>query len=564
MNQLLQTLRNLGPLRMVALGGVFLILLVFFGFMATKMHSGAMALLYSNLDPGDGGQIISQLDSMKVPYEVSDNGANIKVPAEQVGKLRMSMAQQGLPHGGSVGYEIFDQKDGFSTTSFVQNINQMRALEGELARTISTLTPIQATRVHLVLPKREMFSQTEQKASASVFLKMRPGASLDKGQVAAIRQLIAAAVPNLQSDNVSVVDDHGTLLAKAAETGGAAAEAGDRDEMRMDFEKNQVAKIEELLSRSLGYGKVRAQVSAEMDFDRITTNSEIFDPESQVVRSTQTVNEDGKSTENGQVAVSASTNLPSTTPATPASTTNNSNARAEETINYEINKTVSNHVRESGTLKKQSVAVLVDGTYETGKDGKAVYKPRSKEELEQIKALVKSAVAIDTTRGDTLEVVNMQFMAEGDGAAPNNEELYGFAKSDVLRVVESVLMAVVGLLAVLLVIGPILKQVFGGNTASIGEGQASLADARADGVALADGGTATTLPAPKGSLTNQPGAAQLSGGGAPEETMLEHMLDISRVEGQVKASSVRKVGEIVEKHPEEAVSIIRNWMNQEN
>lgn len=555
MNQLLQTLRNLGPMRMVALAGTFLAVIIFFGFLATKIGNGPMALLYSNLDPADGGQIISQLDSLKVPYEVAANGTSIKVPTEQVGRLRMNMAQQGLPRGGSIGYEIFDQKDGFSTTSFVQSINQMRALEGELARTISTLTPIQAARVHLVLPKHEMFSQTEQKASASVFLKMRAAATLDKAQVGAIRQLIAAAVPGLQSDNISIVDDHGTLLAKAVESGSAEAQASSRDEMRLNFEKEQSTKIEELLSRSLGYGKVRAQVSAEMDFDKVTTSSEIFDPESQVVRSTQTVTDDGK-TSDGTQAVTSANNLPN--PSSGGSTTSNANSHSEETINYEINKTVRNHVRESGSVKKQSVAVLVDGTYENGNDGKPVYKPRSKEALDQIKALVKSAVNIDAARGDTLEVANMQFVSASEGETLGSDELYGFPKGDLLRMAESLLMAVVGLLAVLLVVRPILKQVLEGASAAIGGGGDAAALAAGGGNAMIAGGGTGRLPAPGGALSGQLNAE------AEEGNTLEQMIDISRVEGRVKASSIRKVGEIVEKHPEEAVSIIRNWMYQES
>ncbi len=564
MNQLLQTLRNLGPLRLAALGGTLLALIIFFAFMANKMAAGPMALLYNNLDPADGGSIVAQLDTLKVPYEISSNGTSVKVPTDQVGKIRMEMASQGLPRGGSIGYEIFDQKDGFSTTSFVQNINHLRALEGELARTIGTLTPIQSARVHLVLPKHEMFSQSEQKASASVFLKMRGASSLSKDQVIAIRQLIAAAVPNLQSDNISIVDDRGTLLAKAVDHSSGEADASNHEEMRVAYEKSQSDKIEELLSRSLGYGKVRAQVSAEMDFDKITTSSEIFDPESQVVRSSQTVSEEGKNAEGGAGGdVSAANNLPGNAAgAGGSSNTNSSNNRSEETINYEINKTVRNQVRESGSVKKQTVAVLVDGLYDTDKDGKQTYKPRAKEELDQIKALVKSAVNIDATRGDTLEVANMQFMdsTQIGAAGAGSAGLLAFATPEILSLAESVLMALLGLLAILLVVRPILKQILEGASIAAGE-TAAIAGGGAGSAGNPNllGNSSGRLPPPLGAL-----GAQVAASAAEEEENFEKMIDISRVEGRVKASSIRKVGEIVEKHPEEAVGIIRNWLYQES
>lgn len=558
MNQLMETLRGLGVVRLAALGGTILAVIIFFAFMATKMSSGPMALLYSGLDPSDGGAIVSQLDTQKIPYEISANGTSIKVPTEQVGKLRMSMAQQGLPRGGSIGYEIFDQKDGFSTTSFVQNINQLRALEGELARTIGTVNQVQSARVHLVLPKHEMFSQNDQKASASVFLKVRGGATIGKEQVGAIRQLIAAAVPNLQTDNISIVDDKGTLLAKAMDRGSAEGEANTQEEMRHNFEKTQVDKIEDLLSRSLGYGKARAEVSVEMDFDKVTTSSEIYDPEGQVVRSQVTKSEQAKSSDTtANPTVTAGNNLPAAQ-AQPSSSagSNNQNNNSEEQVNYEINKTVRSHVRESGSIKKQSVAVLVDGIYETGADGKQTYKPRSKEELEQIKTLVRSAVNVDATRGDTVEVVNMQFTSATDGQPAGAEGIMAFMTPEMMRMTESVIMALLGLLAILLVVRPILKQVLEGATGAVGETGGNLLGASAPG-------NANLLSASGGG--NKLAAPGASGEGAGEDdNSFEKMIDIQRVEGRVKASSLKKVGEIVEKHPEEAVGIIRNWIYQEN
>lgn len=553
MNAFLQTLRNLGPMRLAAIAIVTFSLLGFFGFLTTRIASSPMALLYSDLDQQDAGAIIQKLDGLKIPYEVSATGGVIRVPSEQVGKLRMVMAGQGLPKGGSIGYEIFDQKESFGTTSFVQNINHLRALEGELARTIGTMDAIQSARVHLVLPQRELFSHNTQAATASVSLRTRSGVTLSREQIAAIQHLIASAVPQLQSSQIAIIDEQGNLLARPADAHGGSA--ANQDDMRLAFEQTQVRKIEDLLSQTLGYGKVRAQVSADLDLDRITTSSEIYDPESQVVRSTQSTSEDSSNSEGGNESVSITNNLPATPTQAPAGGgTNNKTAHAEETINYEINKTVRNQVREIGQVKRLSVAVVVDGTYTPAeKEGDPpTYKARSTEEMDKIKALVRSAVNFDANRGDTLEVANMPF-AQSDPsrkAESNPDMLMGMPKADLLRVMETLMLAVIGLLVVLLVVRPMLRRIFDSAGAIVSDQQQLLA-------AGGYGGTAQ-LPPPGGAFSRDIETE------AAEESEIEKMIDISRVEGRVKASSLRKVGEIVDKHPEEAVSILRNWIYQES
>ncbi len=569
MNAFLQTLRNLGPLRLAAIALVTISLLGFFGFITTRISSSPLALLYTELDQQDSGAIVQKLEAMKVPYEVDANGGLVRVPSDQVGKLRMMMAADGLPKGGNIGYEIFDQKEGFGTTSFVQNINHLRALEGELARTISALGPLQSARVHLVLPQRELFSHGSQTATASIFVKTRNGAVLSREQIAAIQHLIAAAVPQLQPNQVSIVDDRGNLLARpTASTGGAGGSGDSPEDMRLTFEQTQARKIEDLLSQTLGYGKARAQVSADLDFDRITTSSEIYDPESQVVRSTQNTTEQATNAEGGSGtggAVSVTNGLP----ANPAQVANNlsgggggsgssnKNSHSEETINYEINKTVRNQVRESGQVKRLSVAVVVDGTYKTegeGKDAKSTYVPRTDEEMKKIKDLVASAVNFDNNRGDSIDVVNMQF-AQGDSSKDNSgsaDLLMGVPKADLFHAVETIVLAIIGLLVVLLVVRPILRRVFDSAGSVGGVDQQDLLTGGSYG------GTAQ-LPAPGGAMARE---AELETSAAESE--IERMIDISRVEGRVKASSLRKVGEIVDKNPDEAVAVIRNWMYQES
>jgi flagellar M-ring protein FliF len=566
-NAFLQTLRNLGPMRLVAIAVVGLSLLGMLGFITTRISTSPLALLYTELDQHDSAAIAQKLDALKIPYQVDASGSLIRVPSDQVGKIRMTMAADGLPKGGSIGYEIFDQKEGFGTTSFIQNINHLRALEGELARTIGAMDPIQNARVHLVLPQRELFSHATQTATASIFLKTRNGAVLSREQIAAIQHLIAAAVPQLQPGQVSIVDDRGDLLARPSNSAAGAAGGGgsdDQDEMRTSFEQTQARKIEDLLTQTLGYGKVRAQVSADLDFDRITTSSEIFDPDSQVVRSTQNVSEAAVNSESNPAGTATVTN---NLPATPQQIVNggangggssNKNNHSEETVNYEINKTVRNQVRESGQIRRLSVAVAVDGSYKTSDDGKSTtYVPRTDDEIAKIKELVRSTINFDATRGDSLEVVNMQFAQADISKEISNgpsDMLMGIPRADIFHAIETLILAVIGLLVVLLVVRPILRKVL--ESATLTPEQA-----------LLSGGAALSgMPPAGGNMAQLPSPSSSSGASEAEaaESEIERMIDISRVEGRVKASSLRKVGEIVDKHPDEAIGILRNWMYQEN
>ncbi|CAK0767135.1 Flagellar M-ring protein [Azospirillaceae bacterium] len=552
MNAFLQMLRSLGPTKLAALGAVGFVFIGFFIYLSTRISTPGMELLYAELQPADAAAIAKKLDEQKVPYKVDSSGAKVMVPADQVGKMRMIMAQAGLPNGGSIGYEIFDRPEGFGATSFVQQMNQLRALEGEMARTIASLNGVQQARVHLVLPKREMFSRTQNTASASVFVKMRIGNQLSHEQISAIQHLIASSVSQLQPSQISIIDDKGKLLARGV---GADSEEGliaSAEEKKRNYERRLTQTIEDLVGRSVGYGKVRAEVSADLDFDRITTNSEIYDPETQVVRSTQTVDEKSETQDRDPLEpVTVNNNIPGsnapssaeTRSAGPISSTRNN--RTEETVNYEISKTTKAHVRESGQVRRMSVAVLVDGVYDPPNGGPTAYKPRPAEELAQIEKLVRSAVGIDSVRGDVLDVVNMRF-AIPEHEFAESEKIFGLPKEDVMRIAEMLVLAIVAILVILLVVRPLINRALEKPEES-------------DSNLLMDQSIAAAALAPPGGALAEDLA--LEAAAADEE--LEQMIDINRVEGRVRASSLRKVGEIVDKHPEEAVSIIRNWLYQE-
>lgn len=548
METFLQALRSLGPTRLAVMGAVILGLIGFFIFLTTRLTTPQMELLFGELDPSDSSRIVGQLESTNTVYELRANGSQVFVPSDKVAQLRLTMAEQGLS-GGSIGYEIFDDAEALGTTNFLQNINLIRALEGELVRSIKTIESVRTARVHLVLPRRELFSREKQQPRASILVKMRGATRLSNEQVSAVQHLIAAAVPGLIPSRISIVDDKGSLLARGFEDKDSpAAMAAKSEERRRAFENRLARTIEALLEKTVGFGKVRAEVTADMDFDLISTNEEMFNPDGQVVRSTQSVEEQSQSRDaEANQPVSVATNLPDANlgGGEGSASSSTSENRTEETVNYEISKKVISHVRDAGIVKRLSVAVLVDGIRSTNEEGEKTYLERSEEEMQLFATLVGSAIGIDRDRGDSMEVINLRFEApeEFDEAL---ELFFGLDKNDMLRMAEILVLSIVAILVILLVVRPLVSRAFEAIPTGLG---ALGAEARL----LAEGG-APALAAP-GAPGELPEA---------EAEKFEEMIDIERIEGRVKASSVKRVGEIVEKHPNEALAIVRTWMYQES
>ena len=321
------------------------------------------------------------------------------------------------------------------------------------------------------------------------------------------------------------------------------------EELRRNYENRITQNVEDLVGRIVGPGKVRATITADLNFDRVSTNAELYDPESQVARSTQSITEDSLERDS-QSDVSVEQNLPGLAGdfdinAKPSAQNN----RTEEIVNFEISKTVQTSVRESGQVERLSVAILVDGTYTYDEEGNKTYNPRSEQELDQIAALVRSAVGFDDARGDTIEVVNMPF-AEIEVIPPvEDETLLGFNKKDILDFAEVGLLAIMGILVVLLVLRPLVGQLISSQIESLED--------QAEQALLAAQNHNPALAAP----TGNPGeAAAMAAPPAEEEDTL---IDMKAVEGRVKQSTARKVGDIVTNHPNETVSVLRTWMSQE-
>ncbi len=541
-------LKTLGPVRLATLGLVAAALLGFFAYLGMKMSAEPMALLFADIAPEDAAKMTGALDAMKINYQLKGDGTTILVPESTVLKLRMALAAKGLPAGGTVGYEIFDNADALGTTSFLQNINHLRALEGELSRTIRSIDGIEAVRVHLVLPERELFSRDKREPTASLVLKV--SGKLASAQVKAIQQLVASAVEGLTPGHVSIVNEHGILLASGMGDDSQSMISSSIDERRASYEQRLRTHVENIVSRVVGVDKARVEVTAQMDYNRVTQTSDSYDPNGQVVRSTQTVedksnNSDGKDTQ----GVSVANNLPNAGASSGdnGSVSRQQSNRNEETINYEISRTTKTEVLEPGRVKRLSIAVLVDGTYAKGADGQTIYTPRSDKEISQIEALVKSAIGFDNARGDQIQVVNLQFAAPTpiEEIAPEVAPFLNLTKADYMRISEFGVLSILALIAMFFVFRPVLTRLasVGGGASRGMIGNANASHNGAIGSTYGDANPA--LPAPDGS----------DGGD-------DSLIDIAQVADKVKGSSVRKIGELVTVHPDESISILRSWLHE--
>jgi len=527
---------------------VSLAMIGFFAALTLKLSTASMAPLYTDLSLEDSSKIAAELEKSGTPYDVTGNGTQILVPADKVLKLRMGMAAQGIPSGGSiVGYEIFDRSETFGSSNFVMNVNMTRALEGELARTIASISDVEAARVHLVMPKRELFTRDKDKPTASVTIKMRGSHTLTNGEVTAITHLVASSAPGLESSRVTVVDSHGRLLARGDGGDTLDAAASSALEYRIAYETRMQQRIEELLEKIVGQGKARVTVMADMNFDRIVTNSEKFDPEGSVARSTQTTSQKETAQDKaGGGDVSAANNLPGGAAAGAEGGSNKSTEQSGETTNYEISKTVQNHISEGGKLNKISVAAIVDGVTTVDAEGKETYAPRSEDEMKQLKAIITTAIGYDEKRGDKIELMNMRFTQ--DAAALEEGSFFDSFKSELHSIIQTLILAIVAILAILLVLRPAVTQLIraGTSPSEAVAGELAALEAQAPGAA----------PQPR-----LPGAPPAAGGAAaapPREP--EAIVDVANIKGGMKSSSMKKINEIVDKYPEETMGVVRQWV----
>ncbi|MCX7351725.1 MAG: flagellar basal-body MS-ring/collar protein FliF [Proteobacteria bacterium] len=539
MNEILQ---RFGTSRVITMAGIGLGLMTFFGYIMVRANQTEMALLYNEIEAAEGGRVLEKLKTMGIPFEVKGDGTQIYAPIDDISRLRMELAQSGMPSGGGVGYEIFDKQDILGTTNALLGINQIRALEGELGKSIQTIQGIQAARVHLVIPKRELFSENKQEPSASVMIRMKGVAVLSATQVQSIRYLVASAVPGLILDQVSIVDDRGNLLARGKDSAETKDNLTMQQTTQREYEQRISRSIEALLDRTLGLNKTRVEVSVDMDFDQVSSTSVLFDPEGQVVKN-QIINEEGVSTSEKSAssdAVSIQNSLPVGQEGQGNTGNNNKNqtSNIEENINYEISNTTKTYVKELGTIKRLSIAVMVDGNYKKKNDGTQEYQPRSDEELNKLKDLVKTATGYKEDRGDVVSLVNLKFSELPQDTIPEKQE-NPFFGLNLNKLAELSITALVVLIGLFTVVKPFISSLMRTTSSRSLSGNSEI---------LSD--SSTKIHVENQSNTNR----------STDSKQAQPPINIDHIEGMVNQSSTKKIAELVDRHPEEAVSIIRSWM----
>ncbi|MDP1594624.1 MAG: flagellar basal-body MS-ring/collar protein FliF [Gallionella sp.] len=509
-------------------------------------------VLYSNLSDRDGGAIIESLQQLNIPYKFSDGGGALMIPAENVHEARLKLASQGLPKGGTVGFELMENQK-FGITQFAEQINYQRALEGELARSVQSIATVASARVHLAIPKPSVFVKEQQKPSASVVLTLHGGRLLDAAQVSAIVHLISSSVPEMSAKNVTVVDQAGTLLSALQDDHGMGLDTKQVKYVQQ-IEQNYIRRIESILTPLLGASNVRAQVTASIDFARTEQTAEIYkpnqNPSESSIRSQQsleTLNGSGLSASGVPGALSNQPPVPATAPivAAPGTTGAESSAQLdnlhkENTVNYEVDRTISHTILPVGMIKRLSVAVVINNRKVTDPKGKVSLIPLSDAEKIQIDNLVKDAVGFDPNRGDSLNIQNAAFNDEKEAIEEvplwQQPEMIELAK----QLAKYLIIAVVMLIVVFKIIKPAFRPLerFEVNDHEAG-GETGGAET---GISEQD-----MLAATEGRATGIAGVDSATGQYTPPVAPYEQNLNIAR--------------QIAQQDPKVVASVIKDWVN---
>ncbi|MBM9402629.1 flagellar M-ring protein FliF [Gluconacetobacter azotocaptans] len=536
MQNILAGLKGLGRKRLAALGIAAAVLLSAIGLFVFRGSVQPMALLYGDLDLNEAAEMIDDLGKAHINTTTSSDGTSIYVPRDKVASARLLLAKDGLPSGGAVGYELFDKSGTLTSTQFEQTINETRAMEGELERSIRLLHGVRNVRVHLVLPHRDLFSTQTSPSQASVILDIGRAGRMAPDGIQAIQNLVAAAVPSLRPQNISIVDTRGDVLLKPGDPDSAAGQETTVEKLRHAEEQRLAEAVEDMLVPTLGAGHVRARAAVTMDTDEIHETDESYDPNQQVLRSQQTSSDKSVNTE-ASPNTSVSNNLPNAN-ANQDNRNGSNDDREEETDNYEIGKRVRVINQTRPRLARISLAVMVDGTVvRSGR--KDVWQPLDSSEIERLTTLAKTAIGYDKNRGDEVNVVSMRFMPDGGNEfATAGSNL--FNRDTLIYVAEWVIPIILALGAIFIAVRPMLR--------------------RGKGNILALAGRS----AHEGALGMSANATRLAGGAAgaliPSDGTGDGTIRIEGVEGKLRTEAIAKVSDRVEESLDESVLIIRNWL----
>lgn len=454
---LLTLIREWPISRKIATGAVLLISFILFAFLIIQARSANQQLLYANLSLNDAGAVVARLKSEKINYSLENGGKDIWVATDKIYQTRLDLAANGLPSGGGVGFEVFD-KQSFALTDYVQKVNHTRALQGELARTISSLAPVESTRVHLALPEKRLFKNQQKKGSASVIVTLVPLKSLDQKQVQGIVHLVAGSVTNLEAENVKVIDSNGVVLEVENKSDDSEMLSVDMLTFQQEVEHRMEMRVQDLLDKTMGKDNAMVRVSATLDFSKVEKTEELFDADEPVIRSEQ-INEEGAAVQSPGGIPGVASNLQNSdfgqeTVSTPIS-------KSSRTTNFEISKTVSRIINPVGTLTKLSVSVLVADklTAVEGED-KPTTLARTPEELKSIENMVSTAIGLVPDRGDMINVTSMPFVDPEEVLPPDKQPVTDLFYH-YIPLIKYVLIGFGILLTYLLLFRPIIKTMRG-------------------------------------------------------------------------------------------------------
>lgn len=404
---LVEVVKDWPTSRKLSVVGVALLSLVFFTVIILQARTADYSLLFANLGSSDAATVVEWLGNRKIPYQLKDDGKAIYIPADKVHETRLQLAGEGLPQGGGVGFEIFD-KQSFGMTDFTQKVNYRRALQGELARTIASLAPVEGARVHLAMPEKRLFKSEQQEPTASVIVKLTAGRQLSSAQVQGIINLVASSVEGLETEKVTVVDATGKVLSPSSSDSTDVNTTPGMLNHQLALEGRLEQRAQALLDRALGAGNSMVQVTAKIDFSKRERLEEIYDPTRTAVVSEQATEE-----KTGGVGSSTTGSGQANFEPLPQSYSSPASSRTEETTNYEVSKIINKLVEPTGMLQSLSVAVLVaDKTVPAADGGEQTYEPRDAKELQALETMVRSALGLDEGRGDQISVVSLPFETE--------------------------------------------------------------------------------------------------------------------------------------------------------
>gem|GEM_PF-30796 len=590
MQNMINNLMELGQKRLMILGAVAVGMVFALMFGLSAVTTPNYATLYKNLSPATATSVEATLANAGFDARMSEDGQSVMVPANHLARARMVLAETGIPIEGDPGWELFDENSGLAMNTFMQRVNRLRAMEGELARSIQTLEGVQSARVHLVLPEREAFSRERPNPRASVIVRAVPGRTINRKQAAAVRNLVASSVAELDLGRVTVLSASGeVILAESSEgDGGSSLQSS-----QSSIEERLAQEVRNMLTARVGAGNARVRVNVELTNSREVVIEQSYNPDQQVVRSTKSDNEERSGTEGGG-GVGVENNIPAALQDTAGGGNNTSQSRTGESVQYEIGNTRREVVREAGEVKRISVAVLVNGIYNV-EDSEVIYQERDNAEIERLTELVKTAVGFDAARGDDVSVDSLRFM---DYSMEVGDPISMSIGDQITQNIVSILRGLLGLVVVALVmilgVRPALKTLLEKPTPELPPAGQAAALTGPDGEALplqtADG--AEVLPpaegvTPTGAEGLQPVAEQSGDPAAPERALPESLqidpnapgmtsifdlddddgpheyIETLGVRGNLIKARVEAIQNMAEEKPDDVLRVLRTWLHTE-